>query len=194
MLDPSGARAFRTGDQAVVRDGRLLFLGRRDHQLNVGGVRVEPEEIERVLGGEPTVGAVIVTARDGRPLPALMAAVSPAVLGVAMARAATAADPAAALAHELRGLAPPDMRLVAHLEPSGETAVDLVRVKERARALLPALVRPAVFAVHDELPRTPNGKLDREAAADLAVPLVAAPERDGDVRVRVRCGCGADVR
>ena len=87
-LDSSGARAFRTGDQAVVRDGKLLFLGRRDHQLNVGGVRVEPEEIERVLGGEPTVGAVIVIARDDRQLPALLAAVSPAVLGAAMARAA----------------------------------------------------------------------------------------------------------
>ena len=167
VLDPSGARVFRTGDQAVVRDGRLLFLGRRDHQLNVGGVRVEPEEIERVLGGEATVGAVIVIARDGRPLPALMAAVSPAVLGAAMARAATAADPADALAHELRRLAPPDMRLVAHLEPSGAAAVDLARVKERARALLPALVRPSVFAVHDQLPRTPNGKLDREAAVAL---------------------------
>ena len=180
VLDPSGARAFRTGDQAVVRDGRVLFLGRRDHQLNVGGVRVEPEEIERVLGGDPTVGAVIVTARDARPLPALMAAVSPAVLGVAMARAATAVDPAGALADELRSLAPPDMRLVAHLEPSGEGAVDIVAVRERARALLPPLVRPAVFAVHDELPRTPNGKLDREAASALAVPVVAAPDRDGE--------------
>ncbi|HEY5877023.1 MAG TPA: amino acid adenylation domain-containing protein, partial [Ilumatobacteraceae bacterium] len=191
VLDSSGARAFRTGDQAVVRDGRLLFLGRRDHQLNMGGVRVEPEEIERVLGGEPTVGAVIVTARDGRPLPALMAAVPPAVLGVAMARAATAADPAAALAHELRGLARPDMRLVAHLEPSGGTAVDLARVKERARALLPALVRPAVFAVHDKLPRTPNGKLDREAAAELAVPQVAAPEHDDDAGAGTGVGVGA---
>ena len=45
--------------------------------------------------------------------------------------------------------------------------------------------------MHDELPRTPNGKLDREAAADLAVPVVAAPEHDDDAGPRTGIGAGA---
>jgi amino acid adenylation domain-containing protein len=176
----SGGRMFRTGDRAVVRDGRVLFLGRVDHQLNVGGVRVEPEEIERVLAGEPTVGAALVTARDPRPLATLMAGVAPAVLGPAMARASAAADPAEALAAELRRLAPPDVRLVAHVEPAGAGHVDVARLAERARTMLPPVMRPTRYSVHESLPRTPNGKLDRDAAAALPVQVTAPVSASGD--------------
>jgi amino acid adenylation domain-containing protein len=56
-----GARLYRTGDRGVRQsDGTLLFRGRTDHQLKIRGIRVEPGEIERVLGEHPEVGDVLV--------------------------------------------------------------------------------------------------------------------------------------
>ena len=62
---PAGARAYRTGD--LVRwlpDGRLDFLGRIDHQVQLRGLRIELGEIEAVLAREPRVREAVVVA-DG---------------------------------------------------------------------------------------------------------------------------------
>ena len=59
--------AYRTGDLVVRRAaGRLEFLGRIDDQLSVGGVRVDPSEIEAVLArfGGVSACAVVVDRRD----------------------------------------------------------------------------------------------------------------------------------
>jgi amino acid adenylation domain-containing protein len=60
--DPlTGGRFYRTGDQVRLRaDGQIEFLGRRDRQLKIRGHRVEPAEVERVLGGHPGVAQVAV--------------------------------------------------------------------------------------------------------------------------------------
>lgn len=42
-------RLFRTGDFAVTEAGRLWFRGRGDRQVQVSGVRVEPNEVETAL-------------------------------------------------------------------------------------------------------------------------------------------------
>lgn len=66
-FDPS-RRAFRTGDFARMRgDGALEFLGRRDRQVKVRGVRVEPEEIEAAIARFPGVlEAAVETRGDDR--------------------------------------------------------------------------------------------------------------------------------
>jgi amino acid adenylation domain-containing protein len=62
-----GARLYRTGDRARVRDdGEIEFLGRVDHQLKVRGNRVELGEIEARLRSLPDVRDAVVVARvDG---------------------------------------------------------------------------------------------------------------------------------
>jgi amino acid adenylation domain-containing protein len=63
-----GARLYRTGDLARRRaDGTIDFLGRMDHQLKIRGFRVEPGEIETLLGRHPAVREVAVVAREVRP-------------------------------------------------------------------------------------------------------------------------------
>jgi amino acid adenylation domain-containing protein len=65
VLDPRTGRGvvFRSGD-LVVRDadGEFYFIGRVDHQVKVGGNRVELSEIELVVEGAPDVASAVVVA------------------------------------------------------------------------------------------------------------------------------------
>ncbi|MDP9649641.1 AMP-binding protein [Paraburkholderia caledonica] len=56
-----GARMYLTGDLARVDgNGQLEYVGRRDRQIKHFGVRIEPEEVERVLVAHPVVTAAVV--------------------------------------------------------------------------------------------------------------------------------------
>jgi amino acid adenylation domain-containing protein len=61
----AGGRLYRTGDLARTRaDGRLEFLGRRDHQVKVRGFRLELGEVDAALAGHPGVRAAVTLLRD----------------------------------------------------------------------------------------------------------------------------------
>ena len=63
-----GAQLYRTGDLARwLPDGRLVHLGRLDHQVKVRGFRIELGEIEAVLNRQPGVRESVVVAREDRP-------------------------------------------------------------------------------------------------------------------------------
>ena len=49
-----------TGDVLELRDGRYHFHGRRDGVINVGGLKVHPEEVEAVLNRHPQVRLSLV--------------------------------------------------------------------------------------------------------------------------------------
>jgi acyl-coenzyme A synthetase/AMP-(fatty) acid ligase len=52
-----------TGDQVELRDGRYYFVGRRGGVVNVGGLKVHPEEVEAVINTHPWVRMSLVKAR-----------------------------------------------------------------------------------------------------------------------------------
>ncbi|MGK5555178.1 amino acid adenylation domain-containing protein [Actinomadura kijaniata] len=55
-----GAKLYRTGDLARVgEDGLLHFIGRRDEQVKIGGVRVELGDVESALADHPLVASAM---------------------------------------------------------------------------------------------------------------------------------------
>ncbi|MDF3289061.1 non-ribosomal peptide synthetase [Streptomyces silvisoli] len=118
-----GRRVYRSGDHARrTEDGRLEFVGRRDHQVKIRGVRIELSEIEQVLMSHRLVSAAAVSVAGTEPAQYLLAYIWPAD----------------------HGTPPTVAELSAHVG-----------------AKLPSALRPAHYALLDELPLTTNGKIDR---------------------------------
>lgn len=53
-------RWYRTGDLVCIENSGLAFRGRKDRQVKVRGVRIEPAEVEVVLASHPAVDDVAV--------------------------------------------------------------------------------------------------------------------------------------
>jgi len=63
-----------TGDALELREGRYYFVGRRDGTVNVGGLKVHPEEVEAVLNRHPQVSVSLVRTKKSRITGALVVA------------------------------------------------------------------------------------------------------------------------
>jgi acyl-coenzyme A synthetase/AMP-(fatty) acid ligase len=72
LHDPEGF--VDTGDVLELRDGRYHFLGRRDGVINVGGLKVHPEEVEAVLNRHPQVRLSLVKTKKNPIMGALVVA------------------------------------------------------------------------------------------------------------------------
>ncbi len=177
--DLGPGRAFRTGDRAALVDGVLWFHGRIDEQLNAGGVRIEPGEVERSLELLAGIESAVVVATDTRSLEEKIRTAGEDMLRTALRTSARSADPSAVLADLLAD--PARAVIVAHLE-GDEVSIDPTELRRNLRATLPPASIPAIFSVHQRLPRSPNGKLDREAATTLEVrPLPARSPLEGSI-------------
>ncbi len=63
-----GKRLYRTGDRGRLKpDGRIEFVGRRDHQIKFRGYRIELGEIEGTLRRHPSVQGAVVLFREDTP-------------------------------------------------------------------------------------------------------------------------------
>ncbi|MEM7482027.1 MAG: amino acid adenylation domain-containing protein [Acidobacteriota bacterium] len=155
--DEAGNRVYRTGD--LVRwlpDGRLDFLGRIDHQVKLRGFRIELGEIESALTADPGVEEAVVVVHQAEGSggdPVLVAYWSPTGEGTAERGNGT-------------DFAPDE-------EPTDAS------LKERLGGSLPSYMIPTYFVRLDAFPRTPNGKIDRQAlpAPELARAGLASPYR-----------------
>ena len=88
-----------TGDMVELRGDRYYFVGRRGGIINVGGLKVHPEEVEAVINGHPRVRMSLVRTRKNPITGALV------VADVVLQAAATAANGhAAELEREIIGL------------------------------------------------------------------------------------------
>ncbi|MCP9823849.1 amino acid adenylation domain-containing protein [Synechococcus sp. EJ6-Ellesmere] len=58
-----GSRLYRTGDLCrYYSNGELEFVGRKDRQLKVAGIRIEPDEIEQAILSHPSIFQCVVAA------------------------------------------------------------------------------------------------------------------------------------
>jgi iturin family lipopeptide synthetase A len=130
-----GARLYRTGDMARWRaDGTLEFLGRLDFQVKLRGLRIELGEIEAALDRHPAVEqSVVIVHTDVRGEQQLVAHVA---------------------LHQSHGDADGDDAASAEGR-TAELAAHLGR-------LLPGYMVPSRFLLHEAMPLTPNGKIDRK--------------------------------
>ena len=123
-----------TGDRVEERDGRYFFVGRRGGVINVGGLKVHPEEVEAVLNAHPRVRMSLVKARRN---PITGAVVTAEVVLKDLAGVNGSAPAAADLLRELT---------------------------ESCRRSLPAHKVPAMIRVVPSLEISPSGKLVRPLA------------------------------
>ena len=68
FADEPGQKMYRTGDLArYLPDGNIEYLGRKDDQVKVRGVRIELGEVEAALVKHPAIREnAVVAGKDGR--------------------------------------------------------------------------------------------------------------------------------
>jgi len=152
-----GERIYRTGDRARHRsDGVVEFLGRLDSQVKIRGFRIELGEVESSLETHPQVREAVVLARsqgEGRDV------------------------------DESGGGASGRLFLTAFVVPKvGGRDVLEPDLGKFLRLRLPRYMLPRSFEVLPTLPLTANGKIDRQALRERALPVRREPvaeERKG---------------
>lgn len=132
----AGSRLYRSGDLARwTEDGRLEFVGRSDHQVQVRGFRVELAEVEAALAAADGVAAAAArtwAVHGGTSLAGYIVPQRP--LTDDAAKATFAGEVRAAISTTLPG----------YMLPSSLTVLDVLPKTESGKLNRPGLPRPAV--------------------------------------------------
>ncbi|GAA1954201.1 amino acid adenylation domain-containing protein [Amycolatopsis minnesotensis] len=156
----AGKRWYRTGDLARYRpDGTVEFLGRADHQVKIGGHRIELGEVEAAFEAVPEIARAVVVVTGAR---ALVAAVVP------VSGAEPESDRLLALVAE---------RVPAYMVPSTVALLDEFPLSANGkidRAALAALLARRRGAEIDEIDEPPVGAAETAVAEAWAAALGVA--------------------
>ncbi len=141
--DDLQARLYRTGDVCrYLPDGRVEFVGRKDHQVKIRGFRIELGEIEARLEAHKTVREAVVLAREDAPGVKRLVAYVTSREG----QTAIAADLALALRESLP----------AHMVPSAFVVLEKFPLTPHGKVDRRALPAPETQAAQEYVaPRTP---------------------------------------
>lgn len=132
LLDADGF--VDTGDVVERRDERYYFVGRRGGIINVGGLKIHPEEVEAVINRHPRVRMSLVSSRKNP------------ITGAVVAADVVLTDPADAALD------------VATLESTK------AEIRAACRSVLAAHKVPALIRIVPLLPVSASGKLGRRDA------------------------------
>ena len=125
---------YKSGDLACwLDDGNIEYLGRVDTQVKIRGFRIETAEIEAVLNLHPQIKSSVVVAQEQ-------------------------GNDSGTLNKQLVAfyvLSPSDIN-------SPTPLIDSDEIKEYLLQTLPEYMLPMTFVNLDEIPLTPNGKIDRQ--------------------------------
>ncbi|AYN43151.1 amino acid adenylation domain-containing protein [Streptomyces dangxiongensis] len=153
-----GARRYRTGDLVRRRaDGALEYVGRVDDQVKIGGVRIEPGEIEVLLAAHPSVAAAVVAAHRSDAGDARLTAYAVPVAGERIDPEALRVHLAATLPE---AMLPSAFVQLAELPLTPNGKVDRRRLPDAAGPERPAAAVP-------EAPRTDAERTVAELMADV---------------------------
>lgn len=147
-------RLYKTGDLVKYHpDGKIVFCGRKDHQIKLNGQRIELGEIEsRLLLHERIQHATVVLPHEGLCKGRLVAVVSLAdIASSALKDSTAAAENACTLLHG----------------SLMKTAQAYLReVREFLAETLPAYMIPAMWAIVETVPILISGKADKKQIGD----------------------------
>jgi amino acid adenylation domain-containing protein len=121
----TGERIYLTGDLGrMTEEFGLLHQGRKDFQVKIRGILINPSAIEKALTAHPCVKeAVVIAASEGSG----------------------------------------NHRLVAYYRGSNLSTPSVNELREFLRRTLPEHMIPSLMVALEEIPLTPNGKVDRHA-------------------------------
>jgi len=145
-----GKRMYRTGDRGKwLPDGNIQFLGRMDSQVKIRGYRIELGEIENQLLRYKGIKETVVMAReDKKGDKYLCAYVVPDSLSQQAADSLNSID------------AIPSTRSI---------SLNVSELRDFVSNRLPHYMIPAYFIQIEEIPLTPNGKIERKALPEPQV-------------------------
>ncbi|HEY0697861.1 MAG TPA: AMP-binding protein, partial [Micromonospora sp.] len=169
VTHPEHGRLYRTGDLvAWGADGQLRYVARNDDQVQIRGQRAEPGEVEHHLRQLDGVADAAVLAGTDDQGDAYLA-------GYVVPTGGFTGGPTDAPT-DARTDAPTDVRTDAPADaatggrPAALTGALTGELAERLRQRLPGYLVPTRWAVLDRLPVNANGKLDRSALPEPALP------------------------